>query len=141
MIINLGKKDSLNLVKYANAQLFALQLKFIQAEKEFYELSENKNLFFLNNISRLKYSEILIAENKYPIAIEVLKELSETKELNIFADRSFYLLANVYEFGVLDRESSISTYEDFLAQFPNSLYIEKAQKNLNQLKNKRSENL
>ena len=141
MIINLGKKDSLNLVKYATAELFALQLNFIQAEKEFQELSENKNLFFLNNISRLKYSEILLAQNKYPIAIEVLKELSETKELNIFADGSFYLLAQVYEFGILDTESAISTYERFLAKFPNSLHLEKAQKNLKQLKNKRSENL
>ena len=141
MIINVGKRDSVNLVKFANAKLFARQLSFIQAENEFKELSENKNLFFINNISRLKYAEVLIAQNKYPIAIEVLKELSETKELNIFADGSFYLLAQVYEFGVLDESSAVSTYEKFLELFPNSLLLKKVQKNLTQLKNKRSENI
>jgi len=83
----------------------------------------------------------LIAQNKYPVAIEVLKELSETKELNIFADKSFYLLAQVYEFGIVDEESAIAIYEKFLELFPNSLYLEKSQKNLKRLKNKRSDNL
>ncbi len=141
MVINVGKRDSINLAKFANAKLFAIQESFIQAEKNFKELSENKNLFIINNISRLKYSEILIAQNKYPIAIEVLKELSERKELNIFADKSFYLLAQVYEYGVVDENSAISIYEKFLELFPNSLFLEKVQKNLKQLKNKRSDNL
>jgi tetratricopeptide (TPR) repeat protein len=141
MIINVGKRDSLNLVRFANAELFATQSSFVQAEKDFKELSENKNLFFINNISRLKYSEILIAQSKYPVAIEVLKELSETKEMNIFADRSFYMLAQVYEFGIADEKTAISTYEKFLELFPNSLYLEKSQKNLKRLKNKRSENI
>ncbi len=141
MIINIGKRDSVNLVKFANAELFITQHNFIQAEKYFKELSENKNLFVINNISRLKYAEILIAQNKYPVAIEVLKELSETKEMNIFADESFYLLAQVYEFGVVDKKSAILTYEKFLELFPNSLLLEKVQKNLKQIKNNRSKNL
>ena len=87
----------------------------------------------------MRYAEILIAQNKYPIAIEVLKELSESKELNIFADRSFYLLAQVYEFGIVDYKSAISIYEKFLELFPNSLYLEEAQKSLKDLNNKISE--
>jgi tetratricopeptide (TPR) repeat protein len=141
MLINIGKNDSLNLVKFGNAELAALQLKLSEAEKEFKELSENKNLFFINNISRLKYAQILIAQNNYPVAIEILKELSETKELNIFADRSFYLLAQVYAFGIVDEESAMFTLEKFLELYPNSLYLEKAQKDLKQLKNKISEKI
>lgn len=140
MIINVAKKDSLNLLEFANAELKVNQDNFEEAEKTFKKLSDDENLFVLNNISRIKYAEILIAQNKYPIAIEILKELSESKELNIFADRSFYLLAQVYEFGIVDDQSAISTYEKFLELFPNSLYLEKSQKNLKELKNKKSEN-
>jgi len=140
MIINIAKKDSLNLLEFARAELKAKQDNFEEAEKMFRKLSENENLFVLNNISRIKYAEILIAQNKYPTAIEILKKLSESKELNIFTDRSFYLLAQVYEFGIVDDKSAISTYEKFLELFPNSLYLEKSTKNLKELKNKKSEN-
>jgi len=141
MIINLGITDSLNLVSFADAELKSVQKKYPTAEKIFKELSENENLLFLKNISRIKYAEILIAQNNYPIAIEVLKELSEREEFNIFADRSFYLLAQVYEFGIGDVDSAQLTYNKFLELFPNSLYLDKAQENLKRLKNKGSKSI
>ena len=136
MIINMGKMDSLSLLAFADANLKTDQYKFSEAEKIFKELSEKENLLFLKNISRMKYAEILIAQNKYPIAIQILNELSDWKEFNIFADRSFYLLAQVYEFGIGDVDSAKLTYQKFLELYPNSLYIDKAQKNLKRLKNK-----
>ncbi len=141
MIINMGKMDSLSLISFADAELKTNQYKFREAEKKFKELSEKENLLFLKNISRIKYAEMLVAQNKYPVAIEVLKELSERKELNIFADRSFYLLAKVYEFGIRDVGSAQSAYQKFLEFFPNSLYLDKAQENLKRLKNKGSESI
>ena len=113
----MGKKDSLSLAKFAKAELNIVQSKYIDAENILKLLSEKKNLFFLKNISSIKYAEVLIAQNKYSIAIEVLKELSKKKELNIFADRSFYLLAKVYEFGIVDTKLAIATYEKFLELF------------------------
>jgi tetratricopeptide (TPR) repeat protein len=141
MIINVGKKDSASLAKFANAEFLSIQNNFLEAEAEYKNLSENKNLFFVNNISRYKYAVVLVAQGKYGMAIEILKELSESKEMNIFADKSFYLLAQVYELGIKNEKVAIATYEKFLELFPNSLYLEKSQKNLINLKNKRSENL
>lgn len=141
MIINLGKLDSLSLVQFADAELKTNQNKYPEAEKTFKELSENENLLFIKNISRIKYAEILVAQNNYPVAIEVLKELSESEEFNIFADRSFYLLAQVYEFGIGDVSLGQSTYQKFLELFPNSLYLDKSQENLKRLKNKGSESI
>ena len=141
MIINVGKRDSINLSKFANADFLTTQQRLAEAETEYKILSENKNIFFINNISRYKYAELLIAQSKYDIAIEVLKELSDSQAMNIFEDRRFYLLAQVYEFGIKDEKSAIATYEKFLEMFPNSLYLEKSQKNLMTLKNNRSKNL
>ncbi len=141
MIINMGKMDSLSLLKFADAELKTDQYRFNDSEIIFKELSEKENLLFLKNISRMKYAEILVAQNNYPIAIEVLKELSERKELNIFADRSYYLLAQIYEFGIGDVDSAKLTYQKFLELFPNSLYLNKAQENLQRLKNKGNESI
>ena len=141
MIINMGKMDSLSLLKFADAELKTDQYRFNDSEIIFKELSEKENLLFLKNISRMKYAEILVAQNNYPIAIEVLKELSERKELNIFADGSYYLLAQIYEFGIGDVDSAKLTYQTFLELFPNSLYLNKAQENLQRLKNKGNESI
>jgi tetratricopeptide (TPR) repeat protein len=140
MIINIAKSDSLNLLEFAKSDLKSEQLNFTEAEEKYKQLSQNENLFALNNISRMKYAEMLIAQDKFSIAIEILKQLSESKELNIFADRSFYLLAQVYEFGIVDFKSAILTYEKFLELFPNSLYLEKSKKNLKELNNNKSDN-
>ena len=140
MIINIAKSDSLNLLEFAKSDLKSEQLNFTEAEEKYKQLSQNENLFALNNISRMKFAEMLIAQDKFSIAIEILKQLSESKELNIFADRSFYLLAQVYEFGIVDLKSAISTYEKFLELFPNSLYLEKSKKNLTELNNNKSDN-
>lgn len=134
MIINMGKRDSLNLVKFAKADLNTWQKKFIDAEKAFLELSEIESFFLLNNISLFRYSEILIAQNDYPVAIEILKELSEKEKLNIFTDASLFLLAQVYEFGIVDKQSANSVYEDILKYHPNSLYVDRARFGIARLK-------
>ncbi len=134
IIIKMGKRDSLNLVKFAKADLLIWQKKFSDAEKIFRDLSEEENFFLLNNISQFKYAEILIAQNNYPIAIEILKELSEKEKLNIFADKSLFLLAQVYEFGISDRKTAKSIYENLLANFPNSLYLDETRESIKRLK-------
>jgi len=130
----MGKRDSLNLVKFANADLLTWRKNFSDAEKIFRDLSEEENFFLLNNISQFKYAEILIAQNNYPIAIEILKELSEKEKLNIFADKSLFLLAQVYEFGIGDRKTAKSVYENILIHFPNSLYLDETRESINRLK-------
>ena len=134
IIIKMGKRDSLNLVKFAKADLLIWQKKFSDAEKIFRDLSEEENFFLLNNISQFKYAEILIAQNNYPIAIEILKELSEKEKLNIFADKSLFLLAQVYEFGIGGRKTAKSIYENLLANFPNSLYLDETRESIKRLK-------
>jgi len=133
IIIKMGKRDSLSLVEFAKADRLIRQKKFADAGKIFNTLSEKENFFLLNNISQFKYAEILIAQNNYPIAIEILKELSEKKKLNIFADKSLFLLAQVYEFGIGDKKTAKSTYENILVYFPNSLYLDKTRESIKRL--------
>ena len=137
LAINLAKRKPTDLQTYAQADLAVYRGDFTTAEKKFKQLSDNNTLVLVNNIAKVKYTEILVAKNKYPEAIENLKQLSTTKEMNIFVDKSLYLLAQVYEFGIGDKKSAIKNYEKFLEKFPNSLYIEKVQQNLKRLNNKK----
>ena len=134
LIINMGKRDSLNLVRFANADKLIWQKYFSEAGNIFNELSEIENFYLLNNIAQFKFAEILIAENNYPVAIEILKKLSEKEKLNIFTDKSLFLLAQVYENGIGDKKTAISVYEDILESYPNSLYLESARENIKRLK-------
>ena len=110
------------------------QKEFDEGAKIFHDLSEEENFFLLNNIAQFKYAEILIAQDNYPVAIEILKELSEKQKLNIFADKSLFLLAQVYEIGVGDKRTAKSIYENVLEHYPNSLYLERAREGIKRLK-------
>ena len=134
IIIKMGKRDSLNLVKFTKADLLTWQKNFTDAEKIFRDLGEKENFFLLNNISQFNYAKILIAQSNYPVAIEILKELSEKKKLNIFADKSLFLLAQVYEFGIIDKKTAKLIYEGILEDFPNSLYLDKTRESIKRLK-------
>ncbi|VAX16482.1 hypothetical protein MNBD_IGNAVI01-2054 [hydrothermal vent metagenome] len=133
IIINMGKRDSLNLVKFAEADLLTWQKNFTKAGEIFRNLGGNENFYLLNNISQFKYAEILIVEDDYPVAIEILKELSEKEKLNIFTDKSLFLLAQVYEYGISDKKSALSIYENILEHYPNSLYLDKARESIKRL--------
>ena len=133
IIINMGRRDSVNLVKFVKALEQTWQKNFLDAERSFKELGEEEGFLLLNNISQFKYAEVLIAQNNYPIAIEILKGLSEKEKLNIFTDKSLYLLAQVYEFGIGDKKSSLSIYEDILKYYPNSLYLKKERSSIKRL--------
>jgi len=134
LIINMGKRDSLSLIKFAEADLLTWQKKFTEAAEIFSNLSEKENFFILNNISQFKYAEILITQNNYPVAIEILKQLSEKEKLNIFTDKSLFLLAQVYEHGIGDKNSALVIYENILEHYPDSLYLDKARENIKRLK-------
>ncbi|MBI9071817.1 MAG: tetratricopeptide repeat protein [Melioribacteraceae bacterium] len=134
MIINTFKRDSLNLAKYANAELLIAQNNFEKAETELKLLTENKNLFLLNDFAAFKYSEILITLNNFKSAIIVLEKIAENEIFTAFSDKGLYLLALTYENGIEDKETALKVYEKLLEKFPNSLYLNKSRKKINLLK-------
>lgn len=133
MLINTTKQDSANLVKFANASFLAARHKYDDAAAEFKSLSENENAFILNVISKYKYSEMLIAEDKYNESIPVLRSIVEDQKSSLFSDKSLFMLANVYNYGLNDRKSALAEYQNLLEKYPNSLYFDKAREMINTL--------
>jgi tetratricopeptide (TPR) repeat protein len=125
-LISICKKDSINLFKYAQADLYSFQNKFENAATELKALAENPNLFVLNEFANYKFAEMLIAKNDLSIAIQTLEVLSENQKNSIFADKSLFLLAKAYQFGKKDIQKAVENYQKLLEKFPDSLYFDRA---------------
>lgn len=135
-LINAAKKDSSNLLLYAHADLLAVQNSYKQAGAGFKILSNNPDLFVLNDFSKIKFAEMLIAENDLPTAVKILEELSENQKNAIFVEKSTFLLTQCFQYGIKDFPKAIQTYQKLLENFPNSLYFDRARQALQGLQTK-----
>ncbi len=131
VIINSLNSDSLTLIKFAQADMLAEQKKFSLAADIYLSLSDNNDLFFLKNLALFYYSEMMIALNSYPNAVNFLENLSNTENMNIFGDKSLFLLGNLYNYGFGDKNKAKSCFQKLLERFPNSLYVDQARDFLN----------
>jgi tetratricopeptide (TPR) repeat protein len=129
-LINTTKKDSLNLLLYAHADLLAVQNKHKDAGIELKTLSDNPNLFIINDFAKNKFAEMLIAQNELPSAIKVLEEIMENQKNAIFIEKSTFLLAQCYQYGIKNLQKAAQIYQKLLETFPNSLYFDRAREAL-----------
>ncbi|MEW6196406.1 MAG: tetratricopeptide repeat protein [Bacteroidota bacterium] len=132
-LISATKKDSLNLLSYAKSDLLLFQNKLKEAAIEFKTLADNPNLFVINEFANYKLSNIFISEDKFYEAIPILDSLVEKSKSSIFADKSTFLLANIYHYGIKNTKKAIGYYQKVLEKYPNSLYFDRARRSLNLL--------
>jgi len=132
LMINNFKSDSLNLLKYAKADLLAEQKRFNEAAAQFKMLAEEKSL--IAYFSRYKYAEMLIAIDELPLAAQILENILKEEEISILTDKSVFLLAQIYQYGINNIPKSKEYYALILDKYPNSLYFDKSRKILNDLK-------
>ncbi|MGE5429506.1 MAG: tetratricopeptide repeat protein [Syntrophomonadaceae bacterium] len=141
LLINTSKSDSISLLNFAKADILTFKKQFKEAAQYYQDLSKNENLLTLHDLSAFRYAEMILAQDNLPSAIEMLKSISEQAEKNIYADHAVYLLGQIYQYGIKDNAKATESYENLLAKFPNSLYLDDARENISKLKNKSSDNL
>lgn len=132
-LINSSKRDSINLVKYAKADLLLLQNNYKQAAVEFKALGDNDNLFIINQFANMKVAEIFISESNYFSAVPLLEKLSKSENNAIFAEKATFLLGNTLLYGMRDPIKASQTYQKILENFPNSIYFDRARDEINRL--------
>lgn len=129
-IINTFRKDSTNLLKYAKADYHVEKGEYKKAVDIYKELAYNDDIILLNDISKYKYAEILIAMDEISNATGVLKEITGSGSKTLYSDNALFLLANVYQYALQDNEAAQKGYQKLLEKFPNSLYFDKSRKNI-----------
>ncbi|MCF8262741.1 MAG: tetratricopeptide repeat protein [Melioribacteraceae bacterium] len=134
MLVNTMKFDSVNVLKYLEADFKSAQMKYAEAAKLFLELSQLENSILVSEISKIRYAELMIALDKIPEVILYLESEVNSEKESLFKDRIVYLLAECYNFGTNNKEKAISTYDKLLENYNNSIYLDKSRKKINELK-------
>jgi tetratricopeptide (TPR) repeat protein len=109
------------------------QNKYKEAASKFKTLADNPNLFIINEFANYKFSEMMLAEDEISLAIQTLEKISENSKNPIFSDKSTFLLAITYQYGLKDSQKASEYYQKILEKFPNSLYFDRARDSLNKL--------
>ncbi len=138
IILNNAKFDSSNNVLFAEAEMFSDQKKFKEAAELFKQISEDKSAILFGPIAKYKLAEMEIAMDNFTGTIDILGQIVEEKEKNMYSDKALFLMAKTYQFGLNDNAKAIETYEKLLAEFPNSILINEARENILSLRNKLS---
>ncbi len=134
MLISLFAKDSVNLSAYAKADLFIYKNNFDSAKTLLNKLADNKSLFILNNVSKLKIVEILILQNNFDNAIGLLNEMIKMNIPEIFPDKPMKYLGDIYFYALKNFDKAEEIYNNFLEKYKDSLYINEVREKIKSLK-------
>ncbi len=138
LLLNTSMNDSSELVRFADAEFLADQKKFTEAAEKYHLVAENPKAFMLKNIAELREAEMELAAGNTDKSIEMLENIAGEESKNIYADKALYLLGKIYEFGLNDTPKAIEKYEELLAKYPSSLYLDDARDEIVKLRNKAS---
>lgn len=136
ILLNTAKNDSSNLSLFCKAEFLAEQKRFEDAKELYLQLAQNPQAFIFSSIAKLRFAEMLIAEDKYTDAIPALELMSEEGEKNIYSDKALYLQGQIYRYGLKDNTKAVEVFENLLAKFPKSLYLDEARQNILELRKK-----
>jgi tetratricopeptide (TPR) repeat protein len=138
LLLNTSMNDSSELVRFADAEFLADQKKFSEAAEKYHLVAENPKAFMLKNVAELREAEMELAADNNSKSIEMLQNIAGEESKNIYADKALYLMGRIYEFGLNDSSKAIEKYEELLAKYPNSLYLDEARDEILKLRNKAS---
>jgi outer membrane protein assembly factor BamD (BamD/ComL family) len=138
MLLNTAAGDSINLALFAEGEKYADMKDFSRAAEKFNLLSQNQNSFLFRSISKLRRAEMELALNNTDKSIELLENISEETDMNIYSDKALYLLGRIFQYGIKDAMRAVQAYEKLLAKFPSSLYLDEAREEIIKLRDKQS---
>ncbi|MCH8325996.1 MAG: tetratricopeptide repeat protein [Bacteroidetes bacterium] len=137
LLLNTTKSDSVHLLKFARVDLLITQNNFDSAYSLLKKIYTDKSTFFvLKSIAKFRFAQIEIALDSLPNSLITLSEIIKDKKRNIFADKALFLKSKIYQFGLNDNNEAVKMYQMLLTNFPNSIYVDKARKEIIKLKNK-----
>jgi tetratricopeptide (TPR) repeat protein len=134
ILLNTAKNDSSNLSLYCKAEFLAEQNRFDESKNLYLRISKNPQAFVFQSIVKLRFAEMMIANNDYVSAVNNLQLIADEAEKNIYADKALYLMGGIYQYGLKDYPKAVESYESLLAKFPKSLYLNEARTNILELK-------
>lgn len=137
-LINTLNKDSTTLANYADAELLAHRQKYSKAAEKFLNLKGSQNPI-ISELAGLKYAQILVAEDNYTSALQVLDKTAEESSLKMFEPDIHFLKGEIKFYALKDYEGALKAYRNVLENYSNSLYFDSSREKIeyiNELKKK-----
>jgi tetratricopeptide (TPR) repeat protein len=141
LLMNTSSNDSSNLSIFAQAELLAEQGNFKEAFKKYAIVVSEPQKLMLQNLAELMAAEAELADNDIDSASSRLGQIAGELNNNIYADKALYLLGKIYQYGLNNKQKALETYENLLAKFPNSLYLDDARVEIIKIKDKTIDNI
>jgi len=116
-------------IKYANIQHKIKMHKISEASLGLIQLMNTDN-FIISNLAQFQYGLILLEQASIEDARKIFTSISGN---TIFYELAMLVNAEIEDHIYNSYEKSINLYEDFLINFPNSIYQENILKRLNYL--------
>ncbi|MEJ2614343.1 MAG: tetratricopeptide repeat protein [Ignavibacteriaceae bacterium] len=130
--------EKADLVIFASAEFLAEQQKFKAAADKYKIIAQNPQAFLLQGISQFREAQMELALNNYNKSLNLLQNIANEGEKNIYADKALYLIGKIYQFSLNETNKAVEAYEKLLEKFPNSLYLDEVRNQIKNLRNKTS---
>ncbi len=134
MLLNTAMNDSVGLTYYAQIMNKIARRDGQGIDELCAKIAKLQNQFFLISVAGIKQVEVKIALDDLGTAIALINEILKQKT-NIFADKANYYLGEVYQYGLKDQASALTSYETFLESYPSSIYADKVREEIKTLRN------
>jgi tetratricopeptide (TPR) repeat protein len=122
------------LEKYAKANLLLYQNKVSEAKDTLEWIQENFPKHFLSDEILFSQAKIELKQGDYQSAIEKLKGIVSEYYDDIMADNALFLIGNIYEEKLNDKDLAMEYYQKLMTDFPGSLFTVEGRKRFRNLR-------
>jgi len=122
------------LKEFAHAEFLVRQKKFSEAIAIFENIKRSFPTSPLVDESLMKIGDLWNQMQQYNQALMVYQELLEKYNDSMWVDKAQMSIAEVYQFGLKDKQKALKAYEKLLKDYPNSIYFAEARKRIRELR-------
>ncbi len=123
------------LKEFARADFLARQKKYTEAITIFESLVEKYQQALFVDDGLLRIASLQTLAGRYNDALLTYQRLlSQFKETSIALDKAQFNIAELYDYRLKDKAQALAAYERLLAEYPQSLFVERTRKRIRELR-------
>lgn len=113
---------------FARADLFYFQNRLADAQLVLDSITNTYPKHELTDDVLFKRAEIFLKEKKYDLAIRLFEQVYNEHGTDILGDNALFLIADIYESKLNNREQARKYYELFIEKYPGSFFLTEVRK-------------
>ena len=122
------------LTEFAAADLLVRQRKYSEALARFQSVAIHYPSTSLVDDATMRSGEMELLLNRTDVALAIFKKVADDMPTSVLRDHAQMRIGEVYETRLKNKQKAIEAYEEVLANFPTSLFVEEARKRIRLLR-------